>query len=73
MAAVGPIRDMIQAAVDALTGRYDARLDALEQRVTALESASGAAAARKAAARRNVSSVQAQAGVAEVKGEAPAP
>lgn len=73
MAAAGQIRDMIQAALDTLTGRYDERLDRLEERVAALESGTGTAAARKATAKRTAPAVKAQAGVAEVKGEATGP
>lgn len=73
MAAFAQIKDMVQAAVDAVTGRYDARLDALEARVAALESGTGTAAAKKATARKTAPSVKAHAGVAEVKGEATGP
>lgn len=74
MAAFAQIKEMVQAAVDAVTGRYDARLDDLEKRVADLEAAAPPAAKKAAApARKTAPAVKAQAGTAHVKGEATGP
>lgn len=54
MSAIGQILDQVEALVKKLLGereaKQDARLDAVEKRLDALESTTGASAARKATA-----------------------
>lgn len=76
MSAAGQIKDLVEAAVAALTGRTDERLDRVEERVSELEdrvleleNANKPPAARKAPR----PAVKAHAATAEVKGEATGP
>lgn len=75
MSAAGQIRDLVEAALAALTGRYDERLDTLEARVTTAEERLSALeqppAPETAAPRRARPAAKAQAGTANVKGDAP--
>lgn len=69
MSTTGQIRDMIQGALDTLSGKYDKRLDALEADVAALKAQQPEP--ETAAPRKARPAAKAPAGTAAAKGDAP--
>lgn len=69
MSAAGQLKEIIDNAVQAVTGEYERRIAELEDRVTALEGLAGP----KAPARKTAPSVKARAQAAEGSGTAQAP
>lgn len=69
MSAAGQLRELIENAVQAVTGEYESRIAVLETKVAALEASSSTPARKTAAA----PSVKARAGAAEAKGAAETP
>lgn len=69
MSAAGQLKEIIDNAVQAVTGEYERRIAELEDRVTTLESLAGP----KAPARKTVPAVKARAQAAEGSGTAAAP
>lgn len=68
MSGAAQIRDLVENAVAALTGKYEDQIKALEDRVAALEAASAKPTAKAAAP-----AAKARAGSAGVKGTASNP